>query len=192
MHFRVLCTVPVGRLEQDWRRCWRRTGRIFNIKRRRDNVKRHFQRGFRLHIHWKLNDDDQETTSECVGDKEFGQREIYVPGHRMPLATATERVNEWRPPNWADGMRRHVLIRWDIGATHRRGIFCGGGRMILVQIGFSPATAAEATGISKDFINTLKPPKKCQANVDKWICNVGQGWILRLYEGCFRGFLTNF
>lgn len=79
-------------------------------------------------------------------------------------------------------MRRHVLIRWDIGATHRRDIFCGGGRLILVQIGLSPATAAKATtGISKDFINTLKPPKKCQANVDKWICNFGQGRISRLF-----------
>lgn len=81
---------------------------------------------------------------------------------------------------------RHVLVYWDVGATHRRDIFCGGGRIILVQIGLSPATTAEATGISKAFINTLKPQKKCQANVDKWICNVGQGWILILYEGRLR------
>lgn len=118
----------------------------------------------------------------------------------MPLATATE--SEWMTSTELGGW--HVLVYWDVGATHRRDIFYGGGRMILVQIGLSPATAAEATGISKAFINTLKPPKSVRqmsingyAMSDRdgfWYCTKGaqENYFILLVVNIFDHFFLIF
>lgn len=89
--------------------------RNFNIKRRRDNFKRHFQRKIRLHAsieNWVTTTAGTVSGRRgCVGDKEFGQREIYVPRPSIACLLLLLPLLLWTFPvrgraRWTDGRGR--------------------------------------------------------------------------------------